>query len=117
MIKFYQPDTGYAPVRDFLDSLSGKEAKKVLWVLQLIQEMEVVPTCYFVKLVGTNDVWECRISFGSNIYRILAFWHSGELVLTHGFAKKTQKTPSQEIQRVEAIKKDYIARYGGVHEK
>jgi len=32
------------------------------------------------------------------------------LILTHGFAKKTQKTPQQEIERAEAYRRDYLKR-------
>ena len=41
-IKFYKLLSGKSPVEEFLDSLSSKEAQKVVWVLNLIEEMEIV---------------------------------------------------------------------------
>jgi len=72
--------------------------QKVLWVLQIIEELESVPRHYFKKLVDSEGIWEVRIQFGNDIFRLLRFFDSGTmLILTNGFAKKTQKTPSQEI--------------------
>ncbi len=90
-----------------MDSLPGKAAQKVVWVLKLIEDLEIVPSRYFSKLTGTEDIWECRVGFGSNIYRLFGFLHAGEVILTHGLVKKTQKTPRSEIERAEAIKKEY----------
>ena len=85
-------------MEEFLDSLSGKQAQKVLWVLRLIEELDLVPGQYFQKLVNTDDIWEVRVQFGSDIFRLLGFFASSSLlVLTNGFAKKSQKTPRQEI--------------------
>jgi len=65
----------------------------------------------FKKLVGTEEIWECRIQFGSNTYRILCFFvDNAVVVLTHGFAKKSQKTPKSEIEKAEAYRKDFLER-------
>ncbi|MDD3728397.1 MAG: type II toxin-antitoxin system RelE/ParE family toxin, partial [Dysgonamonadaceae bacterium] len=45
---------------------------------------------------------------GSNIFRIFCFFDLDNLiVIGHGFQKKTQKTPKQQIERAEQIKKEY----------
>jgi len=63
------------------------------------------------KLVGTEDIWEVRIEFGGDIFRLLGFFDKGNLVvLTNGFTKKTQKTPSKEIALAEKRKKEYLSR-------
>ena len=67
---FYKTEDGKYHVKDFLDSLPGKVAQKVTWVLSLLEELDIVPASYFKKLVGSEDIWECRIQFGSNAYRI-----------------------------------------------
>jgi phage-related protein len=72
--------------------------------------MDVVPASYFKKLGGTEDIWECRIQFGSNAYRILCFFLGNSVVLTHGFVKKSQKTPAREIERAEAYRRDFFKR-------
>jgi phage-related protein len=105
-IIFYKTDLGKCPVEDFLNSLTGKQAQKVIWVLKLIEEFKMPPAQYLQKLVNTDDIWEVRIQLGNNIFRLLGFFEDEtSLILTHGFVKKTQKTPSQE--------KDYFNRKNG----
>jgi phage-related protein len=109
-IQFYNLPSGKNPIEDFLDSLTSKQAQKVLWVLRLIEEFDSVPTQYFKKLTGTQ-LWEIRIQFGNDIFRLLGFFENGNLlILTHGFAKKTQKTPPQEIELATRRMKDHLAR-------
>jgi len=79
--------------------------------LSLLEDLEVVPSTYFKKLVSTDELWECRIQFASNAYRIFCFFEKNSVViLTHGFVKKTQKTPQQEIEKAEAYRRDYLRR-------
>ncbi len=61
-IIFYRMESGRCPVEEFLDSLNSKQAKKVAWVLQLVEELEVIPVQYFKKLVASDDIWEVRSS-------------------------------------------------------
>lgn len=111
-ILFYKTASQKCPVEEFLDSLPSKVAKKVTWVLGLLEDLDVIPAQYFVKMPGTDHVWECRVKLGSNIYRIFAFWDGNKIILTHGFVKKTQKTPDNEIEKAENYKKDYFQRKG-----
>jgi len=111
IVRFCQAEDGKTPVKDFLDSLPGKVAQKILWVLMVAEELDTLPTTYFKKLTGSDDIWECRVQFGSNDYRILCFHSGGSvLVLTNGFIKKAQKTPAKEIKRAETYKWDYLRR-------
>ena len=108
---FYRTVDGKCPVQEFLESLSGKVAQKVTWVLSLIEDLDVVPSTYFKKLVNSDEIWECRIQLGSNAYRIFCFFDGNSVVvLTHGLIKKTQKTPQREIDRAEAYRRDYLQR-------
>ena len=107
---FYRTAGGKCPVQEFLDSLPGKVAQKIVWVLRLLEDMDIVPASYFRKLAGTEDIWECRIQFGSNAYRIFCFFMNNSVVLTHGFVKKSQKTPAGEIERAEAYRRDFLKR-------
>ncbi len=110
-VRFYRVDSGACPVVEFLDSLSGKQAQKITWVLRLIEEMELVPAQYFRKLKNTDDLWEVRVQVGNNIFRLLGFLDGENLIiLNHGFQKKTQKTPRKEIQLAENRKRDYLGR-------
>ena len=108
---FYKLPNGDCPVEEFLDSLSGKQADKITWVLNLVEDLQLVPKQYFKKLVGTDGIWEVRIELGSDIFRLLGFFDQGSLVvLTNGFTKKTQKTPANEITLAEKRKKEYLTR-------
>jgi phage-related protein len=109
-VTFYRTADGKCPVQEFLDSLSGRVAQKIVWVLRLLEDMDIVPASYFKKLAGTEDIWECRIQFGSNAYRIFCFFLNNSVVLTHGFVKKSQKTPAREIERAEAYRRDFLRR-------
>ncbi len=110
-INFYRTESGNSPVEDFLDSLSGKQAQKVVWVLRLIEELNIVPGQYLKKLVNTEDIWEVRVQFGGNTFRLLGFFDGSTLlILTNGFAKKSQKTPRQEIELATRRKNEYLSR-------
>ena len=110
-IIFYRTQTNECPIEQFLDSLNSKQAQKVTWVLQLVEELELVPATYFKKLTNTDDLWEIRVQQGNNIFRILGFFDAVNfVVLTNGFQKKTQKTPKSEILLSEQRKKDYLTR-------
>ena len=110
-VNFYRLPNGQSPVQVFLDSLKGKQAQKITWVLKLIEELDIVPIQYFKKLVDSENIWEVRIQFGNDIFRLLGFFESGALlILTNGFAKKKQKTPPQEIALAVTRKNDYLKR-------
>lgn len=110
-VVFYRMESGRCPAEEFLDSLGPKQAQKVTWVLRLVEELDAIPSQYFQKLVASDDIWETRVQFGGNIFRILGFWDGAELiVLNHAFQKKTQKTPPKEIRIAERRKRDYFTR-------
>ncbi|MCI5148937.1 MAG: type II toxin-antitoxin system RelE/ParE family toxin [Candidatus Electrothrix sp. MAN1_4] len=97
-IIFYETATEKCPVEEFLDSLTGQQARKAAWVLEL-------------KLVNTDNIWEVRVAAGNNIFRLLGFFDGQKLiVLDHAFQKKTQKTPKRDIKTAEARKQDYFRR-------
>jgi phage-related protein len=94
-------------VVEFLDNLDEKARKKVYYNLkkaQFINDPEVLK-----KL--NNEIWEFRTKYKGIQYRLLAFWDKTEntvVICTHGFVKKTQKTPVQEINKAESIRKEYF---------
>ena len=110
-VVFYQTQAGHCPIEDFLDSLSAQEARRVTWVLRLLKELERVPTQYFKKLPGTEELWEIRVRAGGNSIRLLGFFRGAtRLVLCHGFLKKRQKISRNDIVLAEQRKQDYIKR-------
>jgi len=110
-IFLYTTADGKCPIQEFFDAVPEKVFQKISWVLKLITELDKIPSTYLKKIVNSDDIWECRISFGSNIYRLFCFFDNGSIiVLTHGIIKKTQKTPQIEIIRAEEYKKDFLMR-------
>lgn len=110
-VTFYTTESGACPVRNFLESLSGRQTSKVTWVLQLVEELDIVPKQYFKKLVNTDDLWEVRVQAGRDTFRLLGFFDGPELVvLNHAFAKKSQKISRADIAVAEERKRDYFRR-------
>ena len=110
-IRFYRTASGADPVRAFLSTLTSKQARKVAWVLRLVRTFDRVPTEYFEKLVGTKDIWEVRVQYAGDIFRLLGFFDGGSLLmLCSGFGKKTRKIPPREIELAEARRRDYFKR-------
>jgi phage-related protein len=106
-ILFYKNDAGECPVEEFLDGLSAKQAQKIAWVMELVEEIDLVPKQYFKKLINTDNIWEIRAINDGNIFRILGFLLSNEcFIATNGFHKKTDKTPRSEIQLAEKYKRN-----------
>ena len=96
-------------VDKFLDSLPLKAKTKILYNIRLVENGQR-DIDLFKKLDGTN-LWEIRTIFAGMKYRLLSFFDKEEkalIVTTHGFLKKTQKTPAKEIERAETIRKAYF---------
>ena len=94
--------------RAFIRSLPQKVKEKV--------EYNLTKSQYFMdkelfKKLDATDIWEFRTLYNGNCYRLLSFWDTEKdtlVIATHGFLKKTQKTPSKEIKKAEAIRKQYF---------
>ena len=94
---------------EFFESQSEKVKNKIDYVLFLIITAERIPGKFFQYMEGTDGLFEIRIEFESNIYRIFCCFDEGNLVvLFNGFNKKSQKTPKNEIDRALRIKEEYF---------
>ena len=112
-IRFYRTRSGRCPVDAFLDGLSDQDARKVVWVLRLVERLERVPQQYLKKLAGTENLWEIRAQVGGRSYRFLGFFDGATLIiLTNGFSKKTDKIPSNELDLAERRRRDHLKRKG-----
>lgn len=94
-VVFYRTESGNEPVRDWLKDLS-KDEKRIIG--------EDVKTVQFGWPVGMpvvksleNGLWEVRSSLGNRIARVIFTIYDGNIVLLHGFIKKTQKIPKEDI--------------------
>ena len=93
-------------MEDFLKDLPDKQSKKIAWTLRVVRDLEQVPTQYLKKLKSTDDIWEVRATIGNNTFQLLGFFDGSKLiVLTSGFAKKTNKVPKQDTKYREALLK------------
>jgi len=73
-----------------------------------MEDLDRIPEVYFKHLENTEGLYEMRVQSGTNIFRIFCFFDNNNIVVVgHGFQKKTQKTPANEIERAEQIKKEY----------
>ena len=86
-----------------------KVQEKIEYVFRLIKQLERVPKKFFDHMEDSDGIFEIRIELGSNIYRIFSCFDEGNIVvLFNGFQKKTQKTPKQEIEKAERLKREYF---------
>jgi phage-related protein len=94
---------------EFYQKQDEKVKEKIKYVLELIKQVEKVPEKFLKHLTGTNGLYEIRIEYQSNIYRIFCCFDKGNLViLFNGFQKKTQKTPNNELEKAEKLKNEYF---------
>lgn len=94
--------------QEFFDKQREKVKDKIIWTLELLEELERVPETYLKHIENTDGLYEIRIQLGSDIFRIFCFSDQGKLViLANGFQKKIQKTPKQEIEKALKIKQEY----------
>ncbi|MCX6320407.1 MAG: type II toxin-antitoxin system RelE/ParE family toxin [Bacteroidia bacterium] len=93
--------------RYFYKKQSQKVKKKINWTIGLLKFLEVIPEKY-IKHIEETDLYEIRVSFGNNIFRIFCFFDKGRIIIIlNGFQKKTQKTPKTEIEKALKLKKEY----------
>lgn len=93
----------------FLDTLRKDVKAKIIYNADKVAN-GYIDKELFKKLENT-DIWEFRTLYKGIQYRLLAFWDTKEgalVIATHGFIKKTQKTPSKEIAKAETIRKAYF---------
>lgn len=94
---------------EFYQNQEEKVKSKIQYVFELIKQVDRVPEKFLKHLKGTEGLFEIRVEFQSNIYRIFRCFDEGRLVLLfNGFQKKTQKTPKNEIEKAERLMKEYF---------
>ncbi len=93
----------------FVLSLPEKVQKKITFNIRKVEGGKIDKDL-FKKL--NDDIWELRTSYNGICYRLLAFWDKERralIIATHGFVKKTWKVPQKEIEKAEAIMKQYYS--------
>ena len=107
--EFYTRLNGRTEFIEFLHTLPEKDKQKLLATISVIQEqgLLVAQRMEWVKKLD-SDIFEIRSKVSSNIQRALYFHVvDNRYVITHGFTKKTQKTPASEIRHAKELKKEF----------
>ena len=93
---FYQSESGKQPVRDWLMKLALADRKTIGADIKTVEFGWPIgmPTC---RAMG-KGLYEVRSSLSSGrIARVLFCIYDEQMVLLHGFIKKSPKTPKQDL--------------------
>lgn len=94
---------------EFYSKLDLKAKNKIKYVLELIEQVSIVPKKFLKHLAGSKGLYEIRVKHQSNIYRIFCCFDEGKLIiLFNAFHKKTNKTPKAELKKAEQLMKQYF---------
>jgi phage-related protein len=109
-VEFYDTEDGRTPTQEFLDSLEPKMNAKMVGLMEILEEKgRSLREPYPAPL--EDGIFELRAIQGSNISRALFFFYvEGRIVITHGFIKKTQKTPRAQIELAKKYRADFLRR-------
>jgi len=109
-VKFYDKSDGTKPAKDFILELPSKMQAKMLRIIDMLETNgSELREPYSKHLI--DGIFEVRTQIGSDISRVLYFFIIGrKAILTHGFIKKTQKTPPSEIERAKKYRAEYLDR-------
>ena len=103
-IKFYKHY-----FNEFYVAQTDKVRKKIAQTLVWLQTLDRLPITILKSIEGKKGLFEIRIEFGGDIFRVFCCFDEGSLViLFNGFQKKTQKTPSGEIEKAERLMNEYF---------
>lgn len=97
-VLYYTTTTGENPFDKFLDSLSEKQQRKILRILTTIKVYGLTYAIPHIKKLTGTPLWEIRILGQDNIRVLYAALVNDEILILHGFSKKSQKTPTKEIK-------------------
>jgi len=107
---FFETEKGEVPVLQFLNTLEVKLRAKVFRDLQLLEQKGNDLRLPWSEHLD-DGIFELRTIRSTVIIRCFYFFLSGKkIVVTHGFKKKTRKTPQNEIIRAKKYREDYFKR-------
>lgn len=113
--EYYESKDGQRPFENFLNQLPVKDAIKLLRVIKNTEDLglEVAIRQKWIKKLEDN-LYELRSIQGNNIQRGMYFKYENEkFIITHGFSKKSQKTPRKEIKRAKNFRTTFYLNRGG----
>ncbi len=94
---------------DFYLAQDSKVQEKIEYVFKLIRTVERIPEKFLKHIETTDGLYEIRIKYRNDIFRIFCCFDEGKVViLFNAFQKKTQKTPKKEIEKGLKLKQEYF---------
>lgn len=94
---------------NFYKRLDKYERAEVLYVFELIKQVDRVPRKFLAPVTDYEGSYEIRVQYQSNVYRIFCCFDEGSLIiLFNGFQKKSQKAPKREIEKAMRLKMEYF---------
>ena len=94
---------------DFYLEQTEDVQEKIEYVFKIVRTVQNVPKKFLDHMTGTDGLYEIRVEYGSNIYRIFCCFDKGKLVvLFNGFQKKSQKTPKNEMEKALSLMNEYF---------
>ena len=109
----YTRPNGHNEFEEFYNSLPIKDRNKLRATIEMIEEagIQAAIQLEWIKKLD-SEINEIRSKVSSNIQRALYFHvKNNQYIITHGFTKKTQKTPIKEIERAKQIKYEFEEEY------
>lgn len=111
-ILFYTKENGECPLSEFLTGLQPKMRAKILRSIEILPNFIAAHDTKHTKHLD-DGIYELRVAFSSNAARVLYFFFvDNKIILTDGFMKKMQKTPTGEIAKAKKYRADTIKRLG-----
>ncbi len=104
-VRFYRSETGTEPVRRWLKSLPVEVKKSIGEDIKTVQFGWPLGMPLVEKL--SPHLWEVRTKFPNGIARIIFTVDGDQMVLLHGFIKKSQKIPNQELNTAKTRLRNY----------
>ena len=109
----YTRPNGRNEFEEFYNSLPTKDRNKLRATIDMIEKAGIQPAIQLEWVKKLNsEIYEIRSKISSNIQRALYFHiKNNQYIITHGFTKKTQKTPTKEIKKAKQIKQEFEEEY------
>ena len=107
-VNYYKQENGIQPVKEWIDSLDLKLQSKIFRAFELLEQFNINLKAPYVKPLG-DKLYELRIKDSKGAYRIIYFSYTNkQFIMLNGFVKKTQKTPSNEIELAKIRMKEVL---------
>lgn len=105
-VYFFKEDSGKEPVKEWLRGFPVHERKIIGRDIRIVQiDWPIGPP--LIKSLGLG-LWEVRSRLDNRIVRVIFIFHKGAMILLHGFVKKSQKTPTNDLSLAQKRAKKFL---------